>query len=141
MADDDLPDGVQRLDVRLIDAVGKNPNLDFVLHDTVRAVEQLRAEARTVFLCVQAASRTPPVAALYGARRQGIDIDRRWPMCVRRCRGPGRMVIFVRRCGGWLRGSVDPDSMRATADRRFSRGYESSTFARSSAVSVFPAPF
>lgn len=64
MADDDLPDGVQRLDVRLIDAVGKNPNLDFVLHDTVRAVEQLRAEARTVFLCVQAASRTPTVAAL-----------------------------------------------------------------------------
>ena len=55
---------------------GKNDHLDFVLLDTVRAVEQLRAEGRTVFVhCVQAASRTPTIGALYGARKQGVDID------------------------------------------------------------------
>jgi len=76
--DVDLPAGVKQLDVRLIDREGQNenPNLDFVLLDTVRAIEQLRAEGRTVFVhCVQAASRTPTIAALYGARKQGIDID------------------------------------------------------------------
>jgi protein-tyrosine phosphatase len=50
----------------------KNPSLDFVLTDVVAAVEALRAEGRTVFLhCVQAQSRTPAVAALYGARLTG----------------------------------------------------------------------
>jgi len=50
----------------------KNPNLDFVLTDAVVAVEALRAEGRTVLLhCVQAQSRTPAVAALYGARLTG----------------------------------------------------------------------
>ena len=50
----------------------KNPNLDFVLTDAVAAVEALRAEGRTVLLhCVQAQSRTPAVAALYGARLSG----------------------------------------------------------------------
>lgn len=35
-------------------------------------IEQLRSEGRTVLLhCVQAQSRTPTVAALYGARRRG----------------------------------------------------------------------
>jgi ADP-ribosyl-[dinitrogen reductase] hydrolase len=71
-----LPSGVTHLDVRLIDAAGENDNLDFVLLDTVRAVEQLRAEGRKVFLhCVQAYSRTPTIAALYGARRREVDID------------------------------------------------------------------
>jgi len=71
-----LPAGVTQLDVRLIDQVGENDNLDFVLLDTVRAVEQLRAEGRTVFLhCVQAYSRTPTISALYGARRRDVDID------------------------------------------------------------------
>jgi ADP-ribosylglycohydrolase/protein-tyrosine phosphatase len=75
-ADSQLPDGATHLDVRLIDYVGENENLDFVLLDTVRAVEQLRAEGRTVFLhCVQAYSRTPTIAALYGARNQGVDVD------------------------------------------------------------------
>ncbi|MBS9535494.1 ADP-ribosylglycohydrolase family protein [Mycobacterium sp. M1] len=70
-----LPAGVEQLDVRLIDQLDENPNLDFVLLDTVRAVEALRAEGRTVFFhCVQAHSRTPTMAALYGARRQGIGI-------------------------------------------------------------------
>ena len=68
--------GVEQIDVRLIDDIGPdaNPNLDFVLTDTVRLIEQLRNEGRTVLLhCVAAQSRTPAVAALYGARRQGIS--------------------------------------------------------------------
>lgn len=71
----DLP-GVEQIDVRLIDDVGldNNPNLEFVLTDTVRLIEQLRNEGRTVLLhCVAAQSRTPTVAALYGARKQGIS--------------------------------------------------------------------
>ncbi|WP_343709446.1 ADP-ribosylglycohydrolase family protein [Mycobacterium sp.] len=76
VADGHLPVGLTHLDVRLIDYPGENENLDFVLLDTVRAVEQFRAEGRTVFLhCVQAQSRTPTIAALYGARRQRVDID------------------------------------------------------------------
>ena len=74
--DVDLPAGVKHLDVRLIDEEGENDHLDFVLLDTVRAIEQLRAEGRTVFVhCVQAYSRTPTIGALYGARKQGVDID------------------------------------------------------------------
>ena len=56
--DDDLPVGVEQIDVRLIDDVGPdaNPNLDFVLTDTVRLIEQLRNEGRTVLVhCVAAA--------------------------------------------------------------------------------------
>jgi len=60
--------------VRLIDQPGVNDNLDFVLL-TVRLVAQLRREGRTVLIhCVQAQSRTPAVAALYGARLRGIRI-------------------------------------------------------------------
>jgi ADP-ribosylglycohydrolase len=76
--DDDLPVGVEQIDIRLIDIEGQdaNPNLDFVLTDTVRLVEQLRGEGLTVLLhCVACHSRTPTVAALYGARRKGITID------------------------------------------------------------------
>jgi ADP-ribosyl-[dinitrogen reductase] hydrolase len=74
--DDDLPVGVEQIDVRLIDIVDPdaNPNLDFVLTDTVRLIEQLRNERRTVLVhCVAAQSRTPTVAALYGARKHGIS--------------------------------------------------------------------
>ena len=72
----DLP-GVEQIDVRLIDdGPDANPNLDFVLTDTVRLIEQLRNEGRIVLLhCVAAQSRTPTVAALYGAHRQGISGD------------------------------------------------------------------
>jgi ADP-ribosyl-[dinitrogen reductase] hydrolase len=74
--DAQLPTGVAHLDVRLIDTVGENDNLDFALLDTVRAVEQLRADGRKVFLhCVQAYSRTPTIAALYGTRWRNVDID------------------------------------------------------------------
>jgi protein-tyrosine phosphatase len=42
----------------------------------VRAVEQLRREGRTVLIhCVQAQSRTPTIAALYGARLRRIAND------------------------------------------------------------------
>jgi len=74
--ENELPLGVEQIDIRLIDIVGPdaNPNLDFVLTDTVRLIEQLRSEGRTVLLhCVAARSRTPTVAALYGARKQGIS--------------------------------------------------------------------
>ena len=50
----------------------QNPNLDFVLTDAAAAVTALRAEGKIVLLhCVQAQSRTPAVAALYGARLTG----------------------------------------------------------------------
>ena len=52
-----------------------NAHLDFVLHDTARAVAALRAEGRTVLVhCVQAHSRTPAVAALYSAMFCGVPI-------------------------------------------------------------------
>jgi protein-tyrosine phosphatase len=74
--DDDLPAGIEHIDVRLIDEIDPeaNPNLDFVLIDTVRLIERLRKEGRTVLLhCLACQSRTPTVAAHYGARRQGIS--------------------------------------------------------------------
>jgi protein-tyrosine phosphatase len=76
--DDDLPADLEQIDIRLIDVVDpdENPNLDFVLTDTVRLVNQLRNDGRTVLLhCVACQSRTPTVAALYGARCSGITID------------------------------------------------------------------
>lgn len=42
--DGDLPAGVEQIDIRLIDKAGPdaNLNLDFMLTDTVRLIEQLR---------------------------------------------------------------------------------------------------
>lgn len=62
------------VEVWLVDDIhpDKNPNLDFVLHDAASAVAALRQEGKTVLLhCVQAQSRTPTVAALYGAQVTG----------------------------------------------------------------------
>lgn len=76
VSEQDLPSGVEQIDVRLIDDVGPedNPNLDFVLTDTARLIELLRREGRTVLLhCMACQSRTPTVAALYGARRDTIS--------------------------------------------------------------------
>ncbi len=73
--DDDVPAGIPHLEARLVDSAApeENPHLDFVLRDTVRTIEDLRAQGRTVLVhCVEAYSRTPTVAALYGARR---DVD------------------------------------------------------------------
>ena len=57
--------------VWLVDAdapLRDNPNLGFVLHDTMSVLTELRAEGRTVLLhCVQTQTRTPTVAALYAA--------------------------------------------------------------------------
>ncbi|QCB98564.1 ADP-ribosylglycohydrolase family protein [Arthrobacter sp. PAMC25564] len=52
---------------------GGNADAAFVLQDAAAAVERFRAEGKTVLLhCVRAESRTPTVAALYGARMAGI---------------------------------------------------------------------
>ncbi|TFC02638.1 hypothetical protein E3O32_11285 [Cryobacterium mannosilyticum] len=67
-----------RVAVWLVDEVDPraNPNLSFVLGDTVDAIAALRAEGRTVLVhCVQAISRTPTVGALYAARHRGVPID------------------------------------------------------------------
>ena len=78
VADEDVPDGMPHVEVRLIDRPERdeNPNLDYVLLDTVRVIEQLRREGHTVLVhCVGAYSRTPTVAALYGARLRNISVD------------------------------------------------------------------
>ena len=78
LADDDIRPDIPHVEVRLIDRVevDENPHLDLVLLEAVRAVERLRADGRTVLLhCVGAYSRTPTVAALYGARRKHISIE------------------------------------------------------------------
>ncbi|KQY03397.1 ribosylglycohydrolase [Mycobacterium sp. Root135] len=78
VGDDDVPHGIPHVQVRLIDGEkpDENPNLDFVLFDAATTVARLRQEGRTVLLhCVAAFSRTPTVAALYGARLQGVSID------------------------------------------------------------------
>jgi ADP-ribosyl-[dinitrogen reductase] hydrolase len=73
---EDAPDVDSWIEVRLIDRNGAehNPNLGFVLADTVEAIETLREAGKTVLLhCVQAQSRTPAVAALYGMRKRGVS--------------------------------------------------------------------
>lgn len=53
---------------------GDNAHAAFVLREAAAAVEHYRAEGKTVLLhCVRAESRTPTVAALYGARVAGIS--------------------------------------------------------------------
>jgi ADP-ribosyl-[dinitrogen reductase] hydrolase len=76
--DDDLPAGVEQSDVRLIDQEDDeaNPNLDFVLTDTVDLIDLLRRAGRTVMVhCHGAYSRTPTIGALYGARVRGAGAD------------------------------------------------------------------
>jgi ADP-ribosylglycohydrolase len=78
VADTDMRTDMPHVEVRLIDRTGRdeNPHLDFVLLDTVRLIEQLRREGRTVLVhCVAAYSRTPSVGALYGARLRGVGVD------------------------------------------------------------------
>ncbi|WNG88512.1 ADP-ribosylglycohydrolase family protein [Mycobacterium sp. ITM-2016-00317] len=75
VAEADIPHGAEHLEARLIDEVGANANVDFVLLDTVRAIEAFRAEGRTVFVhCADGTSVTPSVAALYSARRRDQDV-------------------------------------------------------------------
>lgn len=56
--------------------LAENAHLEFVLRDAAQTVAQFRAEGRTVYLhCVQAESRTPTVAALYGALLGGSAVE------------------------------------------------------------------
>ncbi|MGQ0519786.1 MAG: ADP-ribosylglycohydrolase family protein, partial [Actinomycetota bacterium] len=71
----DLPPGCAGHELFLVDsaAEGANPNLDFVLSDTARAIAGWREAGQTVFLhCVAGESRTPTVAAAYLAVRLGL---------------------------------------------------------------------
>ncbi|MCQ1947566.1 ADP-ribosylglycohydrolase family protein [Arthrobacter sp. zg-Y1116] len=54
-------------------SVESNAYAGYVLQEAAAAVERFRAEGKTVLLhCVRAESRTPTVAALYGARAAGV---------------------------------------------------------------------
>ncbi len=78
LADEDVRRTMPHTEVRLIDRSEpeENPHLEYVLLDTVRLVEQLRAEGRTVLVhCVGAYSRTPTIGALYGARLRNVSAD------------------------------------------------------------------
>ena len=66
------------IEVWLIDSASSsaNPHLGYLLEQAADAIAVLRGEGRTVLLhCVQAQSRTPAVAALYGARHRGVPIE------------------------------------------------------------------
>ena len=68
-----VPDGLESVQVWLIDQPDRNDNLDFVLTEAADVVAALRAEGKTVFLhCAEGRSRTSTVAALYGARHRGV---------------------------------------------------------------------
>jgi ADP-ribosyl-[dinitrogen reductase] hydrolase len=78
LLDSDIRTDMPHVEVRLIDKEepDENAHLDFVLLQTVQAVERLRAEGHTVLLhCVAAASRTPTIAALYGLRLAGVTAE------------------------------------------------------------------
>jgi ADP-ribosylglycohydrolase len=56
------------------DDPAENPNLDFVLSDTVMVIEELRAAGHVVLVhCVAAYSRTPAIGALYKMRLTGAS--------------------------------------------------------------------
>lgn len=78
VGDDVVPRHLPHVEVRLIDREDRddNPHLDFVLSQAAQAVERFRGEGKTVLLhCVEAQSRTPTVAALYGARLRGVATE------------------------------------------------------------------
>ncbi len=54
-----------------------NPNLDFVLVDTVDEIAALRAEGHVVLVhCVQGQCCTATIAALYASRHRGVPMPR-----------------------------------------------------------------
>jgi ADP-ribosyl-[dinitrogen reductase] hydrolase len=74
---DDVPsvDAADHATFWVVDSfdAGDNAHPDFVLREAAAAVEHYRAEGKTVLLhCVRAESRTPTVAALYGAKVAGV---------------------------------------------------------------------
>jgi len=74
----DVPADTEHIEVWLIDTsdAAENPNLDFVLTDTVSAIAEARRAGKTVFLhCVATESRTPTVAAGYLAQHLDVTGD------------------------------------------------------------------
>ena len=71
----DVPDHVEHHVVALIDTSNAdNPNLEFVLTDTVDFVSDCASSGKRVFVhCVKAENRTPAIAAAYLARSQGEE--------------------------------------------------------------------
>ena len=114
VGDADLPDHSEQIDVRLIDRPHANVNLDFVLLDTVHAVEQLRRDDRTVLIhCVQAQSRTPTVATLYGARLRGIRVTEALADVCVVLPDADPIPEFCRPCNGFIRSRTEnPDDYR-----------------------------
>jgi hypothetical protein len=73
---DDVPDGVEVAEFRLIDdrSPAANPNAAFVLADAADTVELLVSEGRTVFLhCHGGRSRSASVAAVLIGRRHDLS--------------------------------------------------------------------
>lgn len=67
-------DARDHVEVWLVDRDDANNDLPAVLADTARVIRDLRAEGKTVLLhCVYAQTRTPVVAAAYGAVITGTD--------------------------------------------------------------------
>jgi ADP-ribosyl-[dinitrogen reductase] hydrolase len=80
VGDPDVRVGGEHVEVRMVDrdGVDENPHLGFVLADTAELILRLRREGRTVLLhCVQAQSRTPAIAALYGMRYGVFPLTKR----------------------------------------------------------------
>jgi ADP-ribosylglycohydrolase len=62
------------IEVWLVDEEDSNNDLAFAITDAARAVKELRDEGKTVFLhCVHAHTRTPVIAAAYGALITGTS--------------------------------------------------------------------
>lgn len=95
---------------RIIDThAADNPNLEYAVDEAARAVHTLRQEGHVVLLhCVAALSRTPTVAARYGALL-GRSSDSRCERCVRCCPRRLRSRRCARHSGGCA-GRLEPRS-------------------------------
>jgi hypothetical protein len=73
----DVPKDCEHVVIGLIDTVAEdNPNLSFVLADTVDFIASQAEKGRKVYVhCVGAQNRTPAVAATYLVRHQGKSVD------------------------------------------------------------------
>lgn len=75
----EVPAGIESIRVWLVDAPGRNLNLEWTLVDTTDVIAELRAEGTEVFVhCAEARSRTAAVGALYAARHRGASLDKAW---------------------------------------------------------------
>ncbi|MCR2784157.1 ADP-ribosylglycohydrolase family protein [Microbacterium sp. zg-B96] len=74
-----VPHGVESVQVWLVDQPHRNDNLDAVLTDAADVIADLRAAGHTVFVhCAEGRSRTSAVAALYGARHHDVPLTQAW---------------------------------------------------------------